>query len=116
MEDCVLMQAVVRTNNNKKVKYPVIYMHDGQNLFDEATSAVDVETEGYIQQHLEEITQNTTTVLIAHRLSTVRNCDKIIVMDKGEIVEEGKHEALLNLNGVYAKLWQIQTGNYTQNF
>ena len=85
-------------------------------LFDEATSAVDVETEGYIQQHLEEITQNTTTVLIAHRLSTVRNCDKIIVMDKGEIVEEGKHEALLNLNGVYAKLWQIQTGNYTQNF
>lgn len=83
-------------------------------LFDEATSAVDVETEGYLQQHLERLTQQCTTVLVAHRLSTVKNCSKIVVMDQGKIVEEGVHDDLVAQNGVYAKLWAIQTGSLSK--
>jgi ATP-binding cassette subfamily B protein len=77
---------------------------------DEATSAVDNETEAAIQRSLERITQNRTTIAIAHRLSTVRHADRIYVMELGNLVEWGTHEELLERNGVYANLWRVQMG------
>ncbi|MFP4124475.1 MAG: ABC transporter ATP-binding protein [Coleofasciculus sp.] len=79
-------------------------------ILDEATSAVDNETEAAIQRSLEKITQNRTTIAIAHRLSTVRNADCIYVMDKGKLVEQGTHEELLAQQAIYAMLWQVQSG------
>ncbi|MEQ8753483.1 MAG: ABC transporter ATP-binding protein [Coleofasciculus sp. G1-WW12-02] len=79
-------------------------------ILDEATSAVDNETEAAIQRSLEKITQNRTTIAIAHRLSTVRNADCIYVMEKGKLVEQGTHEQLLEQQAIYAMLWQVQSG------
>ena len=79
-------------------------------VLDEATAAVDNDTEAAIQRSLEQITRDRTTVVIAHRLSTVRHADRIVVMDSGRIVEQGTHESLLNLGGVYANLWRVQAG------
>jgi ATP-binding cassette subfamily B protein len=79
-------------------------------ILDEATSAVDNETEAAIQRSLERITQNRTTIAIAHRLSTVRHADRIYVMELGNLVEWGTHEELLERNGVYANLWRVQMG------
>jgi ATP-binding cassette subfamily B protein len=79
-------------------------------VLDEATSAVDNETEAAIQRSLVAITQNRTTLAIAHRLSTIRHCHCIYVMAQGEIVERGRHEELLELNGLYASLWRVQSG------
>lgn len=79
-------------------------------VLDEATSAVDTETEKAIQQNLRELTQGKTALIIAHRLSTIRKADRIIVLQGGEVVEEGSHESLLVQDGVYAGLWRIQTG------
>lgn len=80
-------------------------------ILDEATSAVDNETEAAIARSLEKITQNRTTIAIAHRLSTIRHSDCIYVMDYGQLIEKGTHEELLAENGVYAGLWQVQTGD-----
>lgn len=82
-------------------------------ILDEATSAVDNETEAAIQRSLDKITQNRTTIAIAHRLSTIRNADCIYVMDQGQLVESGRHENLLDRNGIYAELWRLQTGDQT---
>lgn len=79
-------------------------------ILDEATSAVDNETEAAIQRSLERITHNRTTIAIAHRLSTIRNADCIYVMEHGEIVEHGRHEELLERQGIYANLWRVQMG------
>lgn len=79
-------------------------------ILDEATSAVDNETEAAIQRSLEKITQNRTTIAIAHRLSTVRNANCIYVMDKGKLVEQGTHEELLEQQAIYAMLWRVQSG------
>ncbi|MBD1863121.1 MULTISPECIES: ABC transporter ATP-binding protein [Trichocoleus] len=79
-------------------------------ILDEATSAVDNETEAAIQKSLETITQNRTTIAIAHRLSTVRNADCIYVMEQGRLVEKGRHDQLLDRSGIYASLWRVQTG------
>lgn len=79
-------------------------------ILDEATSAVDNETEAAIQKSLEVITQNRTTIAIAHRLSTIRHCHCIYVMDQGQIVEQGTHEQLLQNQGIYALLWRVQSG------
>lgn len=79
-------------------------------VLDEATSAVDNETEAALQRSIQRISQNRTTVVIAHRLSTIRNADRILVLENGALVEDGTHEALLEENGVYARLWAVQTG------
>ncbi|MGB7439476.1 MAG: ABC transporter ATP-binding protein [Coleofasciculaceae cyanobacterium] len=79
-------------------------------ILDEATSAVDNETEAAIQRSLEKITANRTTIAIAHRLSTVRNADCIYVMEQGKLVEQGRHEQLLEQQGIYASLWRVQSG------
>ncbi|MBN3889986.1 MAG: ABC transporter ATP-binding protein [Nostoc sp. JL31] len=79
-------------------------------ILDEATSAVDNETEAAIQHSLERITVNRTTIAIAHRLSTIRNADCIYVMEYGKLVESGTHEKLLGKNGIYASLWNVQSG------
>ncbi len=79
-------------------------------ILDEATSAVDNETEAAIQKSLERITKNRTTIAIAHRLSTIRNADHIYVMDQGKVVESGNHDQLVALNGIYTSLWNLQTG------
>ncbi|MBD1849451.1 ABC transporter ATP-binding protein [Leptolyngbya sp. FACHB-711] len=79
-------------------------------ILDEATSAVDNETEAAIQRSLDQITQNRTTIAIAHRLSTIRNADRIYVMEYGRLIEQGKHEELIDRQGVYASLWRVQSG------
>jgi ATP-binding cassette subfamily B protein len=79
-------------------------------VLDEATSAVDNETEAAIQRSLAVITQGRTTIAIAHRLSTIRQADCIYVMDQGQIVEQGTHDELLRRNSIYAGLWQVQSG------
>ena len=79
-------------------------------ILDEATSAVDNETEAAIARSLEKITAQRTTIAIAHRLSTIRHSDCIYVMEFGKIVEQGTHEKLLEKQGIYAGLWQVQTG------
>ncbi len=79
-------------------------------VLDEATSAVDNETEAAIQRSLDRITRDRTTIAIAHRLSTVRNADCIYVMESGKLVEWGRHEELLDLEGIYAGLWRVQMG------
>jgi ATP-binding cassette, subfamily B, bacterial len=79
-------------------------------ILDEATSAVDNETEAAIQRSLETITQHRTTIAIAHRLSTIRQAHCIYVIDQGRIVEQGTHDELLAMNGIYAGLWRVQSG------
>jgi ATP-binding cassette subfamily B protein len=81
-------------------------------ILDEATSSVDTETEELIQQALDTLTANRTTIAIAHRLSTLRKADRLVILDKGEMVEEGTHEDLANLEGgLYAKLLTMQQKN-----
>ena len=79
-------------------------------ILDEATSAVDNETEAALQRSIERISRDRTTIVIAHRLSTVRNADRIVVLEEGEVIEDGRHDDLVNLDGVYARLWSVQTG------
>ncbi|HET9868256.1 MAG TPA: ATP-binding cassette domain-containing protein, partial [Nitrospira sp.] len=77
-------------------------------IFDEATSALDYESEAVIQKNMSQICQGRTVFIIAHRLTTVRPADRIYVVEKGEIVEEGSHEELLRANGFYARLYRLQ--------
>jgi len=79
-------------------------------LLDEATSALDSESEEKVQAGLDEIMMNRTTLVVAHRLSTIRNADIIVVMDSGQVVEQGTHQQLLGLDGFYAKLYRLQYG------
>ncbi|MDR2083437.1 MAG: ABC transporter ATP-binding protein/permease [Bacteroidales bacterium] len=78
-------------------------------LLDEATSSLDTESEKAVQEALELLMQSRTSIIVAHRLSTITNCDRIIVLDKGEIAEEGTHAELYALNGLYKKLCDMQT-------
>ena len=77
-------------------------------IFDEATSALDSANERAIQAELQSVAQNKTTLVIAHRLSTVVDAHEILVMDAGRIVERGNHVALLAMNGRYAAMWALQ--------
>jgi ATP-binding cassette, subfamily B, bacterial MsbA len=80
-------------------------------LLDEATSSLDSESESVIQKAIENLTKNKTTIIIAHRLATVMNCDKILVFENGKIIEEGKHEFLVNNSSTYKKLYEKQIIN-----
>ena len=77
-------------------------------MFDEATSSLDSRSEQFILEALREIAEHHTTLVIAHRLSTVVDAERILVMDRGQIVEQGSHPELLARDGMYARLWSLQ--------
>jgi ATP-binding cassette subfamily B protein len=81
-------------------------------ILDEATSSLDSKTESEISQSLQELMKGRTVIVIAHRLSTIMKADKIIVMDKGKIIEQGTHSELVNISGEYQKLWSLQKDGY----
>ena len=78
-------------------------------ILDEATSSIDTRTELLIQRAMDRLTENRTSFVIAHRLSTVHNADKIIVIDHGRIAEQGTHEELMARGGIYSKLIEMQS-------
>jgi ATP-binding cassette subfamily B protein len=84
-------------------------------VLDEATSALDSESEALIQDALWKLMEGRTAIVIAHRLSTIQHMDRIIVMDNGEIVEQGSHKELLKSKGAYAKLWARQSGGFIED-
>lgn len=84
-------------------------------LLDEATSALDAESERLVQDALERLMQDRTTIVIAHRLATIRSADRIIVMEEGQIVEQGDHDSLITKSGLYAKLAELQFSNGEQS-
>jgi ATP-binding cassette subfamily B protein len=79
-------------------------------ILDEATSAVDNETEAAIQRSLKVVANNRTVLVVAHRLSTIVAADKIVVLEQGRIVEQGTHRELVTMDGHYARQWAVQTG------
>ena len=81
-------------------------------VLDEATSALDSEVEAAIQESLYQLMEGKTVIAIAHRLSTIAAMDRLIIMDEGQIVEEGRHEDLLKCGGLYAQLWARQSGGF----
>ena len=81
-------------------------------ILDEATSSLDSQTEKVIQKALGELTKNKTTLVIAHRLSTIREMDKILILDKGNLVQEGTHNHLIRKEGMYKTLWEHQTNGF----
>jgi ATP-binding cassette subfamily B protein len=83
-------------------------------VLDEATSALDSESEKLIQDSLDDLMKNRTSIVIAHRLSTIAKLDRIIVLDKGSIIEDGSHDELLKKKGVYARLWSHQSGGFIE--
>lgn len=83
-------------------------------VLDEATSSLDSVSESYIQDAFDSLMKNKTTIVIAHRLSTIQKMDRIIVLDNGHVVEEGKHQDLLTNKGIYADLWEHQTGGFLE--
>ncbi len=85
-------------------------------ILDEATSALDSEVEAAIQHNLNHLMQGKTVIAIAHRLSTIAALDRLIVLDKGQIIEQGSHQQLLALGGVYAQLWAHQSGGFLGEF
>lgn len=85
-----------------------IYKNAPILILDEATSSLDTESEKLVQEAINNVMQNRTSIIIAHRLSTIKHADEIIVLDKGEIVERGKHDELINQNGIYSKLVKMQ--------
>jgi subfamily B ATP-binding cassette protein MsbA len=83
-------------------------------ILDEATSALDTESERYIQAALQKVMRNRTTLVIAHRLSTIENADVILVIDNGRIVERGSHQELIEKNGAYSRLYQMQFNEHSE--
>ncbi len=85
-------------------------------ILDEATSALDSVTEKYIQDALHHLMRGKTTIVIAHRLSTLSEMDRILVFDNGQIIEDGTHEELIKINGHYAKMWHMQAGGFLPEY
>jgi ATP-binding cassette subfamily B protein len=97
----------------QKIALARAYMKEAQLLIlDEPTSALDARAEYEVFQRFSELTKGKTAVLISHRFSTVRMADRILVLDKGELLEVGSHEELLNKNGRYAELFRLQAKGY----
>jgi len=83
-------------------------------VLDEATSALDSESEKLIQDALDKLMKNRTSIVIAHRLSTIAKLDRIVVLENGQIAEQGNHQELLTGKGIYAKLWSHQSGGFIE--
>lgn len=97
------------TGQRQLISFVRAYVYNPSILvLDEATSSIDTETEELIQSAIEKLTQGRTAIIVAHRLSTIKKADKIIVLDKGRIIEQGTHDELLELNGTYRNLYEIQ--------
>lgn len=115
--DTELGERGVKLSGGQKQRVAIarVFLRDpGILILDEATSALDLESEHMIQESLAHLTKDRTTIIVAHRLSTITHADKIVVMKEGEIVEQGKHEELLERRGVYHSLWSVQDlGNGT---
>ena len=101
--------AALSTGQRQLISFVRAYVYNPKILvLDEATSSIDTETEELIQTAIEKLTKGRTSILVAHRLSTIRNADKIIVLDKGKLMEQGTHEELLEQTGIYKNLYEIQ--------
>lgn len=81
-------------------------------MLDEATASVDPENEKYIQEAIIELVKEKTLVVVAHRLSTIKSADQILVLDDGELMEHGTHQELLNKNGLYNRFWERRSKAY----
>jgi ATP-binding cassette subfamily B protein len=100
---------MLSTGQRQLISFIRAYVHEPKILvLDEATSSIDTESEEMIQRAQEKLTQNRTSIVIAHRLSTIQRADRIIVLEKGEKIEEGNHEELITQNGHYKKLYDLQ--------
>jgi len=111
--DTVVGERGVKLSGGQRQRVAVAraFLRDPEILvLDEATSDVDTETEMLIQRSLERLARDRTTLVIAHRLSTVKDADEIVVLDDGSVVERGTHEELIDSDGLYAKLWGVQAG------
>ena len=101
--------ALLSVGQRQLISFIRAYVHDPRILIlDEATSSIDTESEVLIQRAIEKLTQNRTSIIVAHRLATIKKADKIIVLDKGELLEIGTHDELIRLNGQYKKLFELQ--------
>ncbi|TOP70422.1 ABC transporter ATP-binding protein [Vibrio parahaemolyticus] len=103
----------VKLSGGQRIAISRVLLKDAPLLvLDEATSALDSEVEAAIQESLNELMQGKTVIAIAHRLSTIAQMDRLIVLDKGNVVEQGSHQELIAHNGIYAQLWAHQTGGF----
>jgi subfamily B ATP-binding cassette protein MsbA len=112
--DTVVGESGLRLSGGQRQRIAIaraIYKNAPILILDEATSALDNKSERYVQSALERLMEGRTSLVIAHRLSTIESADSILVMEQGEIVEQGSHRKLLKLGGVYAELHQAQSKN-----
>jgi ABC-type multidrug transport system fused ATPase/permease subunit len=101
--------AVLSVGQRQLVAFIRAYVYNPKILvLDEATSSIDTESEELIQRAIEKLTEGRTSVIIAHRLATIQKADKIIVLEKGRIIEQGNHQELLKQDGHYKNLYEIQ--------